>query len=114
MITAGWDSSLENTIDSAYKYPSIIKRKLHHKEKPAVILNRTKLKRREGEFQWDFYFLSNSSIYPSSFNDIKYSPNIGVYSKAFHRKGNCLLCAERGEGLRDVTLTLTGDHLIYN
>ena len=91
-----------------------MKRKLHHKEKPAVILSRTLLKKREGDFQWDFYFLSNANIYPNTLNDIGYSPNIGVYNKVFHRKGNCLLRVERGEGLREVTLTLTGDHLIYN
>ena len=38
------DNSLENTIDSAYKFPTVVKRKLHHKERPIIILNRTNLK----------------------------------------------------------------------
>ena len=45
---------------------------------------------------------------------MRYSSIIGVSNKTFHRKGNWLLRVDKEEGLRDVSLTLTGDHLIYN
>ena len=110
------DSSLENEIDSAFRFPTVIKRKLHHKEKPIMILNRTNLKNREneGEFDWNFYFLSNSDIMSDKVIDPKYQGNAGIFNKEFHRKGNWYLRVDKNKDFREVTLTLTGDHLIYN
>lgn len=96
-----------------------MKRKLYHKDRPLVILERTEQKMRSRDitmkFQWDLYFLSNSSIYPTPGHDSRYNISSGsVYNKYFHRKGNCLLKTGKTEEFKEITLTLTGDHLIYS
>ena len=94
-----------------------MKRRLHHKEKPIMILNRTNLKNREneGEYLWNFYFLSNSDSQSGRQRDPKYQANsVGVFNKEFHRKGLCYLRVEKAKDFREVTLILTGDHLVYN
>lgn len=121
------ESNFENTIDSANKFPTVLKRKLNYRDKPIEILQRTNRKMKHKDpalFKWDLYFLSHSGSSISKRNIISSAihkegdifdqlfSNI-TDKKFFHRKGNCLLRAEKGEEFREVTLILTGDHLYY-
>lgn len=97
------------------------------RDKPIEILLRTKKRMREKDpslFQWDIFFLSNPTLTDSTLRKSPTKPQeddtnfdqLMQYitdKKIFHRKGRCLLRAEKGERFIDVTLILTGDHLYY-
>ena len=75
-------------------------------------------------FQWDIYFLSHNTHNQSKRGNINNTINKEseyydllknkiTDKKFFHRKGVCILKAERGEEFKDFTLILTGDQLYY-
>lgn len=121
------DNEFETTIDSATKFPDVMKRKLNHRDRPFEILQRTnkKMKQKDPQlFQWDIYFLSHTPIS----NGYKYKMSQAINKEAdiydqlvnkitdkkfFHRKGICQLKAEKDGDFMDVMLILTGDHLYY-
>lgn len=67
------EGTLEDTIDSADKFPKVWKRKLTCRDKPAEIIERaTKRMKNKNPttYQWDLYFLVNSSRHSMHTNPV--------------------------------------------
>ncbi|CAI2359821.1 unnamed protein product [Moneuplotes crassus] len=117
-----------NNIDSVFKLPHVMKRKLDSCDYPVYILQRaeTKMKNKGSiMFQWDLYFLSHTTTLGEKRGNLterfkkegeffeELLTNITDRKFFFHRKGNCSLREDKMEHFRDITLILTGDHLYY-
>jgi len=64
LITMDTRSDFESMVDHANLFPNILKRKLNQNDKPIHVLQRTRRRigmKNPDDFEWDFYFLGNSS-----------------------------------------------------
>lgn len=117
-----------DNIDSVFKLPAVMKRKLDSRDHPIQILQRTEQKMKHkgtSMFQWDLYFLSRSTSKAEKRGNLadridqegeffdELLTNLTNKKFFFHRKGLCSIREDKNEKFRDITLILTSDHLYY-